>query len=112
MKYTICPVCSRQISNSNYSKHINAHEKPKRYAGSVDHDGLNCKYCGKLGKNKNSLAQHEIRCPSNLNRLATPGNLLTHPAWNKGLTKDIDIRVAKNADSVKNTLQQNVTEES
>ena len=41
----------------------------------VDHDGLNCKYCNKLCKNKNSLAQHECRCPKNPNRVATEKNL-------------------------------------
>lgn len=28
-----------------------------------------CKYCGKVCKNKNSLAQHEIRCKENPNRI-------------------------------------------
>ena len=27
-----------------------------------------CRYCGKLCKNKNSLAQHEIRCKNNPNK--------------------------------------------
>ena len=28
-----------------------------------------CKYCGKICKNKNSLAQHEIRCKENPNKI-------------------------------------------
>lgn len=32
-----------------------------------------CKYCGKVCKNKNSLAQHEIRCKENPNRLDMSG---------------------------------------
>jgi very-short-patch-repair endonuclease len=110
MKYSICPVCSRQIANNNYDKHVSSHDKPQRYLRSVDHDGLNCKYCGKLCKNKNSLAQHEIRCLSNPAKLETPGNLLSHKAWNKGLTKETDERVAKNAVSVKNALRQKVAD--
>ena len=30
-----------------------------------------CKYCGKICKNKNSLAQHEVRCKENPNRILT-----------------------------------------
>jgi very-short-patch-repair endonuclease len=110
MKYTVCPICNRHISNANYNKHINAHDKPPRYHKSIDHEGLNCKYCGKLCKHKNSLAQHEIRCSSNPDKLETPGNLLSHPSWNKGLTKETDVRVAKNAASVSKTLQQKVAD--
>jgi len=34
---------------------------------------LICKYCGSERKNKNSLAQHEIRCKSNDNRIINNG---------------------------------------
>lgn len=30
-----------------------------------------CKYCGKVCKNKNSLAQHEIRCNQNPDKINT-----------------------------------------
>ena len=30
---------------------------------------MNCRYCGKECKNKNSLSQHEIRCKKNSNRI-------------------------------------------
>ena len=112
MKYSICPICSRQIANNSYNKHVAAHEKPQRYLRSVDHDGLNCKYCGRLCKNRNSLAQHEIRCKANDSTLKVivPGNKLSHTAWNKGLTKETDERVAKTAENVSKTLQQKVTD--
>lgn len=116
MKYTICPICNKQITNCNYAKHLKAHEKPARYNHSVDHDGLNCKYCGKLCKNKNSLAQHEIRCPSNPERhtvnyaglKAMQERNSQFGSWNKGLTKETDERVAKNTASMQETLQQKV----
>lgn len=110
MKYTTCPICNKQISNSNYNKHVKSHSKPPRYLRSLDHDDLYCKYCGKLCKNKNSLAQHEIRCPKNISelKLDVPGNKLSHIAWNKGLTKNLDERVAKMSGNVKKTLQQKV----
>ena len=67
-----------------------------------------CKYCGKVCKNKNSLVQHEIRCKENPNRIDVSkcfGNHkshpASHPAWNKGLTKQDDPRVAKYANTYK-----------
>lgn len=56
---------------------------------------MKCKYCDKECKNKNSLAQHECRCKDNPNRIVIKGNRQSHQAWNKGLTKDTDNRVAK-----------------
>ena len=55
----------------------------------------NCRYCNKECKSKNSLVQHEIRCKENPNRLKINGNKYSHVAWNKGLTKETDLRVAK-----------------
>ena len=63
-----------------------------------------CKYCGKVCKNKNSLVQHEIRCKENPNRIVNCGNHVAtrgYPAWNKGLTKQNDPRVAKYANTYK-----------
>lgn len=92
MKATICPVCGKEISNCNYERHLISHKNNPKYHNklqtrqSIDHDDLYCKYCGKLCKNKNSLAQHECRCDKNPNRIATK-------AWNKGATKETDSRV-------------------
>lgn len=50
-----------------------------------------CKYCNKICKNKNSLAQHEIRCKFNPNRLESAFvkfNKERDKVWNKGLTKE------------------------
>lgn len=114
--YKECPICKRQISASNYQRHLDAHSRPHRYLRFVDHDDLNCKYCGKLCKNKNSLAQHEIRCSDNperctislagLNAMQEKNSKFGN--WNKGLTKETDERVAKNAENVQKTLQQKV----
>ena len=49
---------------------------------------LYCKYCGKECKNKNSLAQHELRCSYNPNRLK-------YSTWNKGKTKEVDARLVR-----------------
>lgn len=117
MKRTLleCPHCHKLISKSNFNRHLTSHEMHPEYQASlktrqtVDHDGLNCKYCGKLCKNKNSLAQHECRCSENPNRIKLNNlgggnagikamqaiNKQRGHAWNKGLTKNTDNRVAK-----------------
>ena len=65
-----------------------------------------CKYCSKVCKNPNSLRNHERLCKENPNR-SLPGVVKAYmngwdPAWNRGLTKDTDERVKKNAESIKN----------
>lgn len=52
-----------------------------------------CKYCGKICKNNNSLAQHEIRCPKNNNRIPCS-------SWNKGKTKETDARVRQQSETL------------
>lgn len=65
-----------------------------------------CQFCGKECKNKNSLVQHEKRCKQNPNRIElNPMCKKGHKAWNKGLTKDTDIRVANNVQSIKNAYK-------
>lgn len=39
---------------------------------------LRCKYCGRECKNKNSLAQHEIRCKENPNRIKIKSNFIEY----------------------------------
>lgn len=53
-----------------------------------------CRYCGKVCKNKNSLAQHEIRCKENPNRIKTKVNSSNFIEYNK-LVK-LGIRKASN----------------
>lgn len=92
MKTIVCPICWKEIRNCNYERHLISHQNNPEYHSklqtrqSIDHDSLYCKYCGKLCKNKNSLAQHECRCDKNPNKIATK-------AWNKGATKETDPRV-------------------
>lgn len=60
---------------------------------------LFCKFCNKSCKNLNSLKQHEVRCKDNPERIAivVPKNTTKgRIPWNKGLTKESDLRV-KNA---------------
>ena len=69
----ICEKCGREISKSNFTKHLRSHEThPENFEKEtyhLDHDDLFCKFCGKECKNKNSLVQHEIRCKENHNKI-------------------------------------------
>ena len=61
-----------------------------------------CKYCNKLCKNKNSLAQHEIRCKLNPNR-KDYNNLSSYILTNrKGKNKDNCQDIAKQVNTLKN----------
>ena len=96
----ICPLCGSSISKSNWSNHERRHrdhpetfEVPKYR---VDHEGLDCKFCGKTCKNNNSLRNHERLCKLNPHRQQPVGGRTNIPnfnqqgrvAWNKGLTKE------------------------
>lgn len=69
-----------------------------------------CKYCGKECKNKNSLAQHEIRCKENPNRIKSGFELYNesvHVVWNKGLSKNIDNRILQQSNTLKQSFELN-----
>lgn len=61
---------------------------------------LNCKFCGKECKNENSLRNHERCCPDSPDRNYKNG-MKGKTAWNKGLTKETDVRVKKNSLALK-----------
>lgn len=64
-----------------------------------------CKYCGKICKNKNSLAQHEIRCTKNSNRLQKIGPEKGCITWNKGLTKETNDSIKKQSETFKTNVK-------
>lgn len=99
-----CTICGQEISKSNINAHMRRHEKHPESFKDVyrpSHDTLECCFCGKVCKNTNSLTQHELRCPSNPNKLVniviSPVVKKNHIPWNKGLTAETDDRVAKHA---------------
>ena len=105
-----CELCGREISKNNYSKHIRRHENhPETFEvpkWRLDHDGLNCQYCGKECKNKNSLCNHERLCKLNPDRDTINAYIarkalkdLNKQIWNKGLTKETDDRIKKQVDT-------------
>ena len=114
--YIKCQLCGNLISSNNLQKHINGHSNgnwdKRQKIISVQHEGLNCVYCGKECKNKKSLAQHEIRCKENPSELKVVPSSKWYESmysgkavWNKGLTKETDQRVAKCVETFKKNLQ-------
>ena len=79
IKKTLCVKCSREISNSNYKKHYNTC------------DGTY--FTGPHKPNKKSFEEIEKRKREHIEDLRLKN--IGRPAWNKGLTKDSDIRVKK-----------------
>ena len=102
----ICKHCNREISKSNITKHENAC-KGLKISYKLNHDGLNCQFCGKECKNRNSLCNHERMCKLNPNKQQSGfvgfnkkikcGEAVV---WNSGLTAETDVRVAKHAKAI------------
>lgn len=104
-----CPICSRQISKSNYTKHTkvcNGEDKSK-----LSIDRQHCQFCKKLNTNKGSLVVHEKHCKMNPNRVDRINHLAKYieenGAWNKGLTKETDKRLRKRSLSQTNYWKDN-----
>src|SRR5574343_973333 len=74
-----------------------------------------CKKCGQEFLNSN-IPLHEKRCdgsgklPPFVNKGIGVGHPKGKPAWNKGLTKETDNRVKKNAEGVSATLKKQYAE--
>lgn len=69
----------------------------------------NCKYCNKECKNKNSLAQHEIRCKKNPNKLdmsyIKPGHSKGHIGTNQFIkAKQLGLEIPKVSDETKEKI--------
>jgi hypothetical protein len=64
-----------------------------------------CSYCSEEKKSAKSKIAHEVHCKSNPNRKHKPASfgMKNKVSWNSGLTAITDVRVAKNADSIRNT---------
>lgn len=107
-----CEICGKHfIRNSyliNHKKFCNGIIERKMIKNMNKNSTQYCKYCGKECKGRNSLAQHQIRCSKNPDKIETQVvgfNEKGKVAWNKGLTKETDPRVAAYSDKVKVSLK-------
>lgn len=99
-----CQFCEKSVSKSNLAKHEASCKEKQARPSYLPIDGsLTCTFCGKHCNNKNSLVNHSRLCVANPQRKLTGGLMLFNErrkvapelSWNKGLTKDTDIRVKK-----------------
>lgn len=100
----ICKKCNKQISLSNFDRHINKCSLKNRLIGVEVYKNkfseYECPYCNKIF-NKFGIIPH-----INVSHYKKGGNKKGYIPWNKGLTKNDDIRI-KNAgiklsDNIKN----------
>lgn len=106
-----CELCGQEISKSNLSKHLRRHEvHPETFI--TKDNNITCEFCGKVCKNRNSYAQHKIRCRYNTNRINVYHdnfNTFGHVAWNKGLTKETNESVRLTGKNVSKTLHEKIS---
>ena len=59
----ICPICGREISLSNFKKHVDAcdGQGEKIYKYKLNHDGLTCQFCGKQCKNRKGFVWNQMK---------------------------------------------------
>ena len=110
----ICPVCGVSIPYNKRHQKTCSYEcgiilrnknaqHTKKNKSDINTNECICKYCGKICKNSNSLRNHERLCKLNPNRQIMSYNNLENynnnnvcrKAWNKGLTKETDVRILK-----------------
>ena len=105
-KKQICRFCGKSFDVANIIRHEAACANPlsnlnlKKASVPLTHDDLFCKYCNKECKNKNALAQHEIRCRKNPDRKDYDKLGLFSHEFFLGETKDTSERVAKAANTL------------
>jgi hypothetical protein len=108
-KKAICSICGKLFDVANIKRHEASCGKVD-FHRRITHDGLNCEFCGKLCKNKNSLAQHELRCRENPERRSFNSfdSFNLKEAELKatiGLTKETSARIAKSAETLHKKYQ-------
>jgi len=91
--------CKNNPNRKPLEKHVCGYGIYRAKTSNVE-DNRRCKFCGKACKNENSCQNHERTCPKNPDRKYVNG-MKGKPAWNKGLTKETDSRVAKSANTLK-----------
>jgi hypothetical protein len=106
-----CDKCAKDIQKSNFAKHYASCGIKKATAFSCDSwyngEHWKCPDCGFVAKTRQSATSHYWRLHTNTNiRFNPPTNSNgRHNSWNKGLTKETDLRVANNALASGNALK-------
>lgn len=110
IKKKLCIKCNHEIQNANYNRHYNScnGSGPKKNTKPLDF--YECKYCGRITKNKQSHCSHSSGCSKRpdikerlVDRRPKTKEARKNMGWNRGLTKDTDLRVAKSGEKLKET---------
>lgn len=117
-----CPNCDKQISKSNYTKHVNSKQcllnQTEKSSTQINEDWkqsdgtYKCPHCDK-SYSKNGISTHIWRTHGEgKDFTANNENYIvgSRTAWNKGLTKETDDRVRTNAENTSKTFQQQLTD--
>ncbi len=98
-----CINCKDEFTTNNLSRH---HSRCIIKGGKIiwnkipNPTRLDCVYCGKICKNKNSHTNHTRTCPQNKDRVYK-NYAVGHTAWNKNQTKETNDIVRRSAEKLK-----------
>ena len=114
----VCRYCDKECKSlQGLSKHeTHCHSNPQRKPQHNPNDDLgdyHCQYCQRYCHSKNSLINHERLCKKNPNHQTTimhtkewqeemRSRIDREHVWNKGLTKESDVRIAAISNHLKN----------
>lgn len=111
-----CAQCKQVISTSNIDKHYNSKSCKSVSTGKAKQfisGSLVCPFCSLEHISHNAMCQHAIRCKLNPKRKLNPssigGNKYHRPAWNKGLTKETDERIANSSKTYSDNIKSGKT---
>lgn len=95
--------------SKNELQHIREKAILQRQLKPIDNE-IECKYCGKICK-LYGIKNHERQCKFNPNRIPQKGTRFKinddkFIPWNKGLTKEIDIRIKNQAEKISNSYKE------
>lgn len=112
-----CPNCLKEISIPNFNKHYQSCIdvlNPKKYSvyDYYDGNGFKCNICfeyfSKYGIKQHIYLTHELTLEERKERSKRFYKYKPRKAWNKGLTKESDSRVRKNAESLSETINKQI----
>ncbi len=97
-----CILCKKETTTNNINKHYN-----KCLVEGIPRIDLICQFCSKEYFNLKGVVHHENYCKNNPNKKQTGWAIYVknNGIWNKGLTQEDDVRVAKISKSIKKIMQ-------
>lgn len=101
----LCLKCSKEISLLAKTRHDRACDGVFKHYKSEYSDSKICKFCNKEYNTQQGRGLHEIQCSLNPDSRSIQAGRV---AWNKGLSKETDPRLAKSSESLKKHIELNL----